>query len=82
VPAGRAGTISGVINMGVMLGVTVLQPAVGWMLDRRWEGALREGVRVFSLAAYQAGFWLMMGWILLSLVLLLFTRETNCRQMG
>jgi len=60
----------------------VLQPAVGWMLDRRWEGALREGVRVYSLAAYQAGFWLMMGWILLSLVLLLFTRETNCRQMG
>jgi MFS family permease len=82
VPAGRAGTISGVINMGVMLGVTVLQPAVGWMLDRRWEGALREGVRVYSLAAYQAGFWLMMGWVLLSLVLLLFTRETNCRQMG
>lgn len=82
VPAGRAGTISGVINMGVMLGVTVLQPAVGWMLDRRWEGALREGVRAYSLAAYQAGFWLMMGWILLSLVLLLFTRETNCRQMG
>ena len=80
VPAGRAGTISGVINMGIMLGATVLQPAVGWMLDRRWEGAVREGVRVYSLAAYRAGFWLMMGWILAALVLLFFARETRCRQ--
>ena len=82
VPAERAGTISGVINMGIMLGVTVLQPAVGWVLDRRWEGAVREGVRVYSLAAYQAGFWLMMGWILAALVLLFFARETRCRQMA
>ncbi len=82
VPAERAGTISGVINMGIMLGVTVLQPAVGWMLDRRWEGAVREGVRVYSLAAYQAGFLLMMGWILAALVLLFFARETRCRQMA
>ena len=82
VPAERAGTISGVINMGIMLGVTVLQPAVGWVLDRRWEGAVREGVRVYSLAAYQAGFWLMIGWILAALVLLFFARETRCRQMA
>jgi MFS family permease len=82
VPADRAGTVSGVINMGVMLGVTVLQPAVGWMLDRRWEGAVREGVRMYSLAAYQAGFLLMMGWIIAALILLFFARETYCRQMA
>jgi MFS family permease len=81
VPVHRAGTISGVINMGIMLGATVLQPAVGWMLDRRWEGAVREGVRVYGLTAYQAGFWLMMGWILLALVLLFFARETRCRKL-
>jgi hypothetical protein len=55
---------------------------MGWMLDRRWEGAVREGVRVYSLAAYQAGFWLMMGWMLAALVLLFFARETHCRQMA
>jgi len=80
VPAHLAGTISGVINMGIMLGATVLQPAVGWMLDRRWEGAVQEGVRIYSLNAYQAGFGLMMAWILLALVLLCFTRETFGRQ--
>jgi MFS family permease len=82
VPARLAGTISGVINMGIMMGATVLQPAVGWMLDRRWDGALQEGVRIYSLSAYQAGFGLMMGWIVVSLVLLCFTRETFGRQMA
>jgi len=77
-----SGTVSGVINMGIMLGPTLLQPAVGWVLDQRWEGATRESVRIYSLAAYQAGFWLMMVWILLALVLLFFTRETYCRQVG
>ncbi|MCU0593366.1 MAG: MFS transporter [Desulfobacterales bacterium] len=80
VPAHLAGTIAGVINMGVMLGATVLQPAVGWMLDRRWEGALLDGVRIYSRNAYQAGFGLMMAWILIALVLLCCTRETFGRQ--
>ena len=80
VRAHLSGTVSGVVNMGIMLGVTVLQPAVGWVLDRHWEGAILEGVRVYSLAAYQAGFGLMIGWILLSLLLLFFTRETYGRQ--
>ena len=41
------------------------------MLDRRWDGAIRDGVRVYSLEAYHAGFGLMMGWVVLGLVLLL-----------
>jgi MFS family permease len=81
VPAYLSGTISGIINMGIMLGATVLQPAVGWMLDRHWDGGIQEGVRVYSLAAYQAGFALMMGWLILSFLLLFFTRETDRRRM-
>jgi MFS family permease len=81
VPPHLAGTVSGVINMGIMLGVTVLQPAIGWVLDRQWEGATLEGVRIYSLEAYQTGFGLMLVWILLSFVLLFFARETYGRPM-
>jgi len=42
VPPRLAGTVSGVINMGVMTGPMVLQPAVGWMLDSRWPPGSRE----------------------------------------
>ncbi|MFW2364841.1 MAG: MFS transporter [Desulforhopalus sp.] len=81
VPVHLAGTVSGVINMGVMLGPMVLQPAVGWVLDRLWSGETQLGTRVYEIVAYRSGFSLMLAWIVLSFVLLLFTRETGCRQM-
>ena len=81
VPAHLAGTVNGVINMGVISGPTLLQPAVGWMLDRNWNGALLQGVRIYDLAAYRAGLLLMLVWALLSLALLFFARETRCRQI-
>jgi MFS family permease len=81
VPAHLAGTVNGVINMGVISGPTLLQPAVGWMLDRNWSGELLQGIRIYDLTAYRAGFLLMLVWALLSLALLFFTRETRCRQI-
>lgn len=75
-----AGTAGGITNMGNMLGGMLLQPGVGWVLDRMWAGELAGGVRAYSLAAYQWGFALMLGWIALALVLALFVRETGCRQ--
>jgi sugar phosphate permease len=79
-PVALAGTTSGVINMGNMLGGMVMQPAVGWVLDRYWDGTLEGGARVYGFGAYRAGFSLMLAWLLLAIVLVLFTRETHCRQ--
>jgi MFS family permease len=80
VPLSLAGTAAGVCNMGSMMGPMLLQPAVGWMLDRQWHGTLAAGARVYQLEAYRAGFSLMLAWTVLSVVCLLLTRETNCRQ--
>ena len=80
VPTHLAGTVSGVINMGVMMGPMILQPAVGWVLDRMWTGDVRMGVRIYDIAAYRGGFGLMLTWIALSLLLLFFAQETGCRQ--
>lgn len=82
VPSHLAGTVSGITNMGVMMGPTLLQPAVGWMLDQRWQGDMLAGVRLYSLDAYRAGFSLMMAWAALALLLLFFTKETRCRQLN
>lgn len=81
VPLPLAGTASGVINMGVMAGPMLLQPAVGRVLDLLWSGEMAAGVRVYSLSAYRSGFALMLAWIALSFFLLLFTRDTGCRQL-
>lgn len=79
-PVALAGSTSGVINMGNMLGGMIMQPAVGWVLDRYWDGALAGGARVYSFEAYRAGFSLMLAWLALAVVCALFTRETRCRQ--
>jgi len=80
-PAQLAGTAAGVVNMGVMMGPMLLQPGVGWMLDRHWQGEMAEGVRVYSLEAYRSGFGLMLAWLALAMLLILFTRETHCKHL-
>ena len=79
-PAALAGTAGGIANMGNMLGGMIMQPAVGWVLDRRWAGTFANGVRIYDFDAYRAGFALMLVWLAAALILLVFVRETHCRQ--
>ncbi len=81
VPARLAGTVSGIANMGVMMGGLVMQPLVGWVLDRHWSGALTPGgARVYDFGAYQSAFSLLFAWGAVALVALALTRETHCKQ--
>ncbi len=81
VPPSLAGTVSGVCNMGAMTGPMILQPAVGWILDLQWQGELVHGVRVYSPGAYRTAFLVMLAWSLVSVIMMLFTKETGCRQL-
>jgi MFS family permease len=80
VPAQFLGTISGTTNIGNMIGPTFLQPAIGWVVDRHWTGTMVHGVHVYDVHAYRLGFLLMIGWLILSSVLLSLTKETYCKQ--
>jgi MFS family permease len=80
VPIQLLGTISGAINVGNMLGPTILQPAIGWVLDQRWAGAMTNGVRSYSVDAFQSAFAMIVAWSLISCLLTAFTEETRCRQ--
>ena len=81
VPPSLGGTVSGVVNMGVMLGPMILQPLMGWVLDRHWTGVMVNGVRIYDLGAYYSGFAFMIAWSVLAAVLMSFTTETHCRQV-
>jgi MFS family permease len=82
VPARLMGTASGICNMGPLLGGMLLQPTVGWVLDRNWLGAMAAGARIYDATAYQAGFSLMAACLVVSLCLIPFARETYGRQTG
>ena len=80
VPSHYMGSISGTVNIGNMLGPTLLQPAMGALLDRNWTGQLNKGIHVYNVHAFHVAFVLMVSWLTLSTILLTLTRETDCRQ--
>ena len=81
VPTHLGGTVSGIANMGMMLGGMVMQPAVGFMLDRHWAGAMAGGARLYDDTAYRWGFSMSFAWGVIALVVLAFARETHCKPL-
>lgn len=82
VPVQYLGTVSGAINIGNMIGPTLLQPGIGRILEAHWTGAMVNGARVYGVEAFQTAFLLSVGWTLLSCVLSSLTRDTGCRHGG
>jgi len=52
-------------------------PLIGVILDHHWSGELENGIRQYGEPAYQAALLLLAGWIAVSMLLLIFTRETH-----
>jgi predicted MFS family arabinose efflux permease len=75
-----AGTVTGVCNMGMEMGPMILQPAIGWVLDVKWNGAVENGIRIYDLGSYHLAFALMIALSLAGALLILFSRETYCKQ--
>ena len=79
-PIRLSGTVSGVVNMGVMMGPMLMQPVVGWALDRHGADFVAGGIQIYSIDAYHDAFILMLFWLAVSTFLVFFTQETYCRQ--
>jgi MFS family permease len=74
-PPRYAGTAISVVNIGGFLAVGILQPLVGWLIDRAAGGAPHAA------AHYGPGIALLAACALLGLVAALFIRETHCRNI-
>ena len=79
VPPRLQGAVTGMVNSGVMVGALTMMPTFGLVLDAHWQGALADGVRLYPLDAFRAGWQMLAGWIAASTALLLLTRETHAR---
>lgn len=80
-PPTLSGMSTSVTNMGGFLMGALLQPAVGWIMDRRWNGALVDGVRQYLPEDYRWGLLLiaMAAWF--GALAAWFIRETGCRNI-
>ena len=78
-PAVVGGLVTGIVNFASIGAGAALQPLIGLLLDRRWDGTLADGARVFDAQAYGAAFAVLPVLSGLCVVVTLFTRETHCR---
>ncbi|MEI7841394.1 MAG: MFS transporter [Gallionellaceae bacterium] len=78
-PHALSGMATSVVNIGGFLGTAIMQPLVGWSIDR--QHVMTAGTKL-SASDYQAGIFIMLGFSLVGLVATFFIRETYCRYIN
>lgn len=81
-PPALSGMATSLVNTGSFLGAGILQPLVGWVMDRAWDGSMLHGVRLYSPQNYQTGLLIMFVFALCGLIGACFIRETCCRNVN
>lgn len=74
----HAGLAVSVINVGTYSGASVLQPLMGYILDKRWNGDVSNGLRVYTLAAYKSVFAFCLFLLILCFGYALTLKDTRC----
>ncbi len=76
-----SGMATSVVNVGVFLGPAILQPLVGWAMDRSWQGGMQGGARLYTAADYQNALLMLAATAALGAIASLFVKETRCRNI-
>jgi predicted MFS family arabinose efflux permease len=80
-PPHLSGMSTSVTNMGGFLGGALLQPLVGWIMDLSWQGAMRDGVRLYAPEDFRWGLLLLAGVGWFGALAAWRIRETGCRNI-
>lgn len=76
-----SGMAISVVNTGLFLGAAIMQPLFGWVLDQGWDGAMRDGARLYGATDYHNALFLMLGFAVLALLAALRITETGGRNI-
>jgi len=77
-----SGMSTSVVNMCGFLTGALLQPAVGWVMDQRWNGALTaSGARLYSATDFGSGLLLLAVPAFIGAAAAWRIRETGCRNI-
>lgn len=66
------------MNMMNMIGIALIQPFIGQILDKLWTGGMSMGIRSYSLSNYQIAIAVLPIGLFIALLLLPFIKETHC----
>lgn len=74
-PHALSGMATSVVNIGGFLGTAIMQPLVGWAIDKAHAGASSVPL---ALSDYRSGIAILMGFSVMGLIATFFIRETYC----
>jgi MFS family permease len=80
-PPQLSGMATSVVNVGVFLGPAILQPMVGWLMERTWDGRMDAGVRIYSATDWRNGMMLLAAAAMAGWCATLLVKETGCRNI-
>jgi MFS family permease len=80
-PPQLSGMATSVVNVGIFLGPAILQPTVGWLMERTWDGRTEAGVRIYSAADWRNGMMLLTAAAVAGWLATLLVKETGCRNI-
>lgn len=66
------------MNMMNQIGIAIVNPVIGLLLDKAWNGNIEHGAHIYSLEAYQSSLIILPIAIFAALLILPFIRETYC----
>jgi len=78
-PRRVAGTSLAFANMASILIAAILQPIVGKILDLHWDGAISNGIKVYSTSAYQTAMLALPICLGIGIIISLIVKETYCQ---
>jgi MFS family permease len=76
-----SGMSTSVANMGGFLAGALLQPLFGYLIDLGWQGEMLNGARVYDLAAWRNGMFVMLACSVMAAIAAWRLRETHCRNI-
>ena len=68
-PTNISSSVTGIVNSLTVASGAILQPAVGYALDRLWDGTISDGARIYSVENFHSGFILIFASCLLGLLI-------------
>lgn len=78
-PTRLTGTAIAFVNMVVTATGALFQPLIGALLDRRWDGAMIDGARLYAPEAYRGALSVLAVFLFMGLLVSLAIHETGAR---
>jgi len=78
----NTGTTMGLMNTMNMVGGAIMQPVCGLIMDLLWNGDMQNGTRIYTLQDFQIALSVIPLTIIISMVILLWIKETHCREIA